>query len=84
MNQYAKIAALLLRRKATKGNPAFPWYLSSPLKNMGQTTMPVRLREMARAGYCGRINENGKTAFYLTVRGVKLAKAYYRSFEVQL
>lgn len=59
--------------KATdKDHAAYPWTLSFPAENMGQTTMPVRLREMARAGYVCRVNNFGKTAFYLSAKGKKL------------
>jgi hypothetical protein len=66
------LARLKFYNAVDKWTPAFPWTLSSREANMGQTTMPVRLRELARAGLAHRVNIDGKTAFYLSAKGKKL------------
>lgn len=75
MSPYVRIAAKMLRAGYVCKNGAYPWTLSEPSANMGETTMPVRLREMARGGLCRRWRDaDGRVQFSLTNKGVRLAK----------
>lgn len=75
MIQYKRIAAKMLRAGYVCRCGAYPWTLSEPSANMGETTMPVRLREMARLGFCRRWRDaHGRVQFSLTNKGVRLAK----------